>query len=219
MKFLVLLVVCTMFFSQTVDEIVGKIETYTDSEKMFFKSNTFSFDWYVKAGEKILSERHHRWQIKTGDYQIKTKTKDGKELLIDFNINSKEGMVKIDGKEIEDKDDYLKNAYAWYINDSYWLIMPMKLRDKGVILAKEKMKDDLYCIKMTFENVGLTPGDQYWIYADKMGEIKRWSFKLEGGKEGDFTWEGYEDVGNGVKLAKIKNTKMMSIEFKNVKIK
>ena len=218
MKLLSFLLTVSLIFSQSVDEIVSSIENYTDPEKKFFKSNMLSFDWKVKAGGKVVSDRKHKWSIKTGEYEILTKTKDGKELLVNFNINDKKGTVKIDGKLVEDSEKYLKSAYAWYINDSYWLIFPLKLRDKGVNLTKEKMDGDLSCFKMNFDNVGLTPGDQYWIYADKMGEIKRWKFKLEGGNEGDFTWENYEELKNGIKFSSKKSSSKYVIEFENVKI-
>ena len=60
----------------------------------------------------------------------------------------------------------LDNAYAAWINDSYWVVMPYKLQDPGVKLTytrEDKTEDgkDAHVLTMTFDSVGLTPQNKY----------------------------------------------------------
>ena len=47
------------------------------------------------------------------------------------------------------------------MNDAYWLLMPYKMRDPGVVLtlagAEKKGEDAWDKVLLTFEGVGLTP--------------------------------------------------------------
>jgi len=51
-------------------------------------------------------------------------------------------------------------------------------------------------LHLSFEGVGLTPGDQYWLYVDPTTfRIQRWRYKLESGREGGYSWEDYRSFG------------------------
>jgi hypothetical protein len=57
------------------------------------------------------------------------------------------------------------------VNDAYWLLMPYKMRDDGVVLtcagpeARENRTWDK--VLLTFEGVGLTPQDKYWVFVNR----------------------------------------------------
>jgi len=60
------------------------------------------------------------------------------------------------------------------------------MRDPGVNLdydGEKKIDRQTYdVLKLTFENVGLTPGDTYWAYVNRETHlIDRWEYILEGG--------------------------------------
>ncbi|HUH32821.1 MAG TPA: hypothetical protein VLZ28_02650, partial [Daejeonella sp.] len=115
----------------------------------------------------------------------------------------------INGKPVPDSlnEVEIKKAYGYFINDSYWLLAPLKLEDPGVSVtldAPEEVEGTLCdVLHLDFNKVGLTPGDQYWLYVDSgTGLIKRWKFLLQGKSEpGTFNWTKYKDLGGGLKLA------------------
>lgn len=79
----------------------------------------------------------------------------------------------------------LETGYGRFINDTYWLLMPLKMRDPGVNLDYEGEKtigkQTYDVVKLTFDNVGLTPGDTYWVYVNRETHlIDRWEYILEG---------------------------------------
>ena len=107
-----------------------------------------------------------------------------KELTIITSLNSEETKLFMNGSEITDADSLIKYSTRGkriWANDSYWLLMPFKLLDEGVNL--KYVKDTLLntvktsILEMTFENVGFTPENKYWIYVDMNSYlITQWDF-------------------------------------------
>ena len=135
------------------------------------------------GGQKAYDAIHHLqwtffgnrkwwWDKKTGDVRCESlKSK----LSIILNTNSKEGKVLIDGAIQTDPDTltkYLTLGYGWWINDSYWLVMPFKLQDPGVRLKyvgqRRTVQDSALAdvLELTFEHVGITPSNKYHLYVD-----------------------------------------------------
>ena len=93
-------------------------------------------------------------------------------------------------------------AYERWVNDSYWLLLPLKLLDPGVRRTQEPARErdgrSFEILSLEFDHVGLTPGDHYWLYIDPAtGRITRWDMVLEGQTEPPraISFEGYQAVG------------------------
>jgi hypothetical protein len=126
-----------------------------------------------------------------------------------MNLHTKAGSAWRAGQRLtgEEEKKQLENAYAAWINDTYWLLMPYKLKDPGVNLAyagEEKGEGNEWeKLLLTFENVGLTPKDKYWVYVNKKTHlVDRWDYILEGGPgpATTFLWKGWKPYGR-VQLA------------------
>ena len=129
---------------------------------------------------KFFGRRLHVWDKWTGN--IRFEETDRVTLM---NIHSREGRVWRGGAEITTPDSlkkYLDRAYRAWINDSYWLVMPYKLKDTGVTLAysgEGKMENgrDAFVLTLTFENVGVTPQNKYDVYVDREHLlVEQWAF-------------------------------------------
>ncbi|MEJ1710186.1 hypothetical protein, partial [Escherichia coli] len=79
------------------------------------------------------------------------------------NITTGEGRVQIKGQELTEPDSLrrqmLERAKNIWINDSYWLVMPFKLKDTGVTLkylGQDTLRGLPYynVLQLTFQNVG-----------------------------------------------------------------
>ena len=146
-----------------------------------------------------------------------------------LNTQTKDGKVYIEGKELQnrqEKQKILEKAYALWINNSYWLVMPFKLLDSGVNLKYEgegKTLDgsDAYLLEMTFEKVGLTPQNKYHLWIDKdKGLITQWAFfKNYSDAEPTFTrrWSGYKDYGD-IKLASDRSNMQSDFRIENIAV-
>jgi hypothetical protein len=96
-------------------------------------------------------------------------------------------------------------AFAAWTNDSYWLLMPIKLLDGGVrfgpLTETRDMPPSRGRMTMSFEGVGLTPGDQYDLSIDlRNSRIDHWTYRPNAEKSVGFTWENYQDF-NGLILS------------------
>ena len=101
--------------------------------------------------------------------------------------------------------NFLKIGKSMWINDSYWLVMPFKLKDPGVIL--KYLRQDTTSegqiaeiIELTFDTVGETPENKYEVYVDpKTNMVVEWAF-YENAKDEEpkfrNPWKYYKKYGN-----------------------
>ena len=83
--------------------------------------NTRYISWNFFGFRKLL------WDKWTGDVKIQYVQSD---LDILLNINTLQGKVRKDGTELDNPDSvahYVKRGNSIWINDSYWLVMPLSL--------------------------------------------------------------------------------------------
>lgn len=162
------------------------------------------FDFAVDRGGKTLVRRAHTWDKWTGACRVEGPDKDGKALVAVLNVNTREGQATLGGAPLAGPElkAALDTAYAWWVNDTYWLIMPYKMRDPGVVLTlagQEKSGEDTWDkVLLTFDNVGLTPKDKYWVFVNtRTGLVDRWDFVLKGEKTepARFDWKGWRGFG------------------------
>ncbi|NJM24539.1 MAG: hypothetical protein HC859_02420 [Bacteroidia bacterium] len=124
------------------------------------------------------------------------------------NVNTGEGKVQVKGHELTEADSLgkmLERAKSIWINDSYWLVMPFKLKDTGVTLkymGEDTISTGMMCnvLQLTFDDVGDTPQNKYMVYVDvKDNLVKQWSYFREAAQDSsNFTrpWDNYKKYGS-----------------------
>lgn len=121
------------------------------------------------------------WDKWAGNVRIDIPETNNTYLL---NVHSGEGQVWLAGIRQSKPDTiskYLDRAKSIWINDSYWLVMPYKLKDSGVslkYLEKIGEADSLrHKLQLTFQEVGNTPDNKYWVFVnDKNKLVDEWQF-------------------------------------------
>lgn len=102
-----------------------------------------------------------------------------------FNLKDKTGRVWLNGAEQTQPDTlkkYIEQGYKVWINDSYWLVMPFKLKDSGVTLkylGEKENSIEAKCnvLQLTFKNVGVTPDNKYWIWVSPSSHlVTEWAY-------------------------------------------
>ena len=149
--------------------------------------------------------RHLIWDKHTGNVRIDSPVDTAVYLI---NIFTQEGRVQLHGSEMLDTSTlnrHLKIAYGIWINDSYWLAMPFKLKDSGVTLKYLREEPDLtghysHVMELTFNDVGLTPQNKYEVWVDTADNlIKQWAFYREYGQDtatAVWPWDNYQQKGS-----------------------
>lgn len=160
--------------------------------------NTQFIAWNFFGNRKLV------WDKTTGDVRVESLKNDFTALI---NIYDNQGRVMKDGEEITQPDSlqkYVNQAKNMWINDSYWLVMPFKLKDSGVTLTYEG-EDTLTqvtqadVLQLTFENVGHTPDNKYKVWVDQDSDlIKKWAFYRTAEQDTPnivTPWENYQQHG------------------------
>ena len=140
-----------------------------------------------KGGQNVFSAEHH-WDVAAQTDRVKWKDKD-------VTVNLAEPAA----------DEDAKAAYARWVNDSYWLLAPLKLRDRGLTVTDEGTKEidgaSRAVLRLSFGKVGLTPSDQYKLYIDPTTKlVTSWDYIPASGKSMHATWADYQKTG-GLTLA------------------
>lgn len=151
----------------------------------------FAFTFNVEREGKIVASYKQHWDRFTGDYAVSGKNREGEELRVVMNINTKQGSAWKNGQAAADPAELLKFGYGRFINDTYWLLMGFKSFDPGVTRTYDGERTNAAgtihdVVRFSFANVGLTPGDVYWMWANRdTGLVDQWHMKLEGSKPED----------------------------------
>jgi hypothetical protein len=144
------------------------------------------------------------WDKKAGRVRIDIPA-DNSTYIVD--LNKETGLIKHKGTVMSQPDSikkYAANAKSIWINDSYWLLMPFKLKDSGVTLKyKGEMPSEAGVLsdvlELTFAGVGRTPENRYLVYVDKQSHlVVHWQYFRNAGDEkpGMSTpWNNYQKKG------------------------
>lgn len=156
----------------------------------------------------FFGRRHHLWDKFTGDIRIEGVERETEiPYLILMNVHTKEGRAWESGTEVSDPErlaELLDRGEAVWINDSYWLVMPYKLKDPGVKLrykgrGETEQGRPAEVLILTFDDVGRTPGNKYHVWVgDESGLVEQWAFFGNAANpEPGFTcpWRGWKRYG------------------------
>lgn len=166
------------------------------------------YDWIVERDGGAVRNYQHLWDKHTGRYRVEGMN-EGKLLTVLFNVNSKQGTAYLDGQPVsaEEKQKWLDFGYGRFINDGYWFYMPFKWKDPGVSLkyeGEEQIEGQAYdVVRLTYDNVGLTPDDIFWGYVNKQTRLMdQWAYVLKGRQvpRTFMKWSDWREYG-GVQLS------------------
>ena len=179
------------------------------------------FSFAVERDGKRVASRTHLWDRWEGRLRYETREKDGTPVVVLLDVNSRQGdayrlpaeapagappggaspPVKVDAASAR---SLLDEAYEAWVNDTYWLLMPFKMKDPGVHLkyaGEERRNGDEYdMVELSFDDVGLTPRDRYWAHVNRRTHLMdRWSYILQDDPPGSqptiWDWTGWTRRG------------------------
>lgn len=146
-------------------------------------------------------ERHHYvWDRERG--LVELRWGDSRAL---FRTADRSGRAWSSGVEQtgEDAKEALSAAYAYWINDAFWLNPVVKLFDPGVERSLVKLEDGRNALLASYSSGGVTPGDAYLWIPGPDGLPEAWRMWVQvipvGGIE--TSWEGWVELGTGAKVS------------------
>ncbi len=193
--------------TEQADELARKMLTALNIEAY---DATNYLEWTFKR-------RHHfKWNKKENTCEV-----NWKEYKVDLDLdNPSKSITYIHNFRIENEKsvELIDTAIKYFNNDSFWLVSPYKVFDKGVkrSIIKQDNKDALL---VTYSSGGNTPGDSYlWILDDnhKPVKFKMWVDVLPiGGLEA--SWSDWKTTESGAELPTHHKLLFMGLNMGDVK--
>jgi hypothetical protein len=157
------------------------------------KARYFEFTFNVDRGKQRASSFPQRWDRATGEYRVSGSDQKHNEFVVIMNVNTRKGRAWLNGEEVEGRrlDDTLDTGYRRFLNDTYWLLMPLRMLDPGVRRTAEGERTDSCgrtwdVVKLTFGNAGLAAEDVYWAWINRdSGIVEEWDMRLQGSQPDD----------------------------------
>ncbi len=152
-----------------------------------------SWEWSIVRDSVEMTRRRHVWDKRRDRARVEwARTPDTiyVAVLQPSAFDSTKGQVALNGTVLTGPEaaSLLTEANGRFINDAYWLLAPLKVFDPGVLRAVDR-ETGADRLALSFERVGLTPGDRYWIEVEPVtGSMTGWSYMLESGNEGAWSW-------------------------------
>ena len=152
----------------------------------------------------FFGQRSLLWDKQTGDVRIEVPQESA---IYAINVNDNTGQVMKDGQPVTNADSlakYVQQGKEIWINDSYWLFMPFKLKDSGVTLTyagEDTIQGGAPAEKlmMTFNDVGVTPQNKYYVYVDPQDHlVTQWAYYPEANLDTPrfvAPWNNYQEYG------------------------
>ena len=163
------------------------------------------FTFKVDRGTGEVMSVVHRWDRQSGRARVEWTDEADRLIVAVVDLDDRSGWATRDGAPVTGvaKAELLEAAYGRWINDAYWLAMPLKVLDPGVRRTKEPQRQrggaTFDILKLAFDGVGLTPGDQYWLWIDpQTGLVRYWDMLLQGRQDAPpitVSWEDYRPAG------------------------
>ena len=187
-----------------------------------------AFRFVVSDGDEVMFDAEHDWDVADGTTQIQWDDGDDRRWEVVLDIDEQQALeATIDGEAADESqlEEASADAYRRWVNDTYWLLMPIKLFDPGVELSTGESIEDrqraVDVLELSFEDVGLTPGDRYDVRIDpESHRVSSWKMMLQGRDEAtEVDWDDYRDVGP-LTLAMERNwrTSDQQISFRDVSV-
>jgi hypothetical protein len=128
---------------------------------------------------RFFDRRDHLWDRWTGDLRL-----EAEDSVVLMNVGTREGRAWKNGQELAGTElaEALDGGYKAWVNDSYWLIMPYKLKDSGVTLThvgagQTEAGEVADILRLTFEDVGVTPQNKYHVWVARDTDlVEQWAF-------------------------------------------
>jgi hypothetical protein len=159
---------------------------------------------------------HYLWDRQRGFVRVRW---DDREVLL--RTSDQTGTAYRGGTEVEgaEREALLREAYGYFINDSFWLNPLAKLFDDGVVRETVGLEGGNTGLLVTYDQGGLTPGDAYlWILGPD-GLPRSWKMWVEvlpvGGIEA--SWDGWKTLATGAKVSTLHEAGPIELRLSDVR--
>lgn len=150
--------------------------------------------WTFPGGHHYIWDRNTHWvEVRWGQHRVllHTPTRHGKAWVGDQLTTGEEAAQLLD------------RAWAFFANDSFWLLAFNKVFDSGTRREIVELDNGDQGLLVTYGSGGVTPGDSYLWLLDEKGRPEAWKIWVQiipiGGLT--FSWENWATLATGAQVA------------------
>ena len=193
----------------------------TEADNLAYKMlDALNYNTYKNAKkiEWTFKKRHHyEWDKETNICNVYWK--DFKVTLNLKDHTKNKAFVHSFGVEGSLANDLINKAIKYYNNDSFWLVAPYKVFDKGTIRKLVKLDHKKNALLITYTSGGSTPGDSYLWHLNEKGKPTSFQMWVDilpiGGLEA--TWNDWITTETGVNLPTFHKFLLFGLEITDIK--
>lgn len=127
------------------------------------------------------------------------------DVEVRLRLHDRGGPVTVGGQAVagDEAAELREDAYAMFINDSFWLQPTQSFFDEGVTRRVVTLRGE-EVLAITYGSGGVTPGDTYvWFGGEEGAPPVRWKMWVSilpiGGV--DVSWQGWQELATGAKVS------------------
>ncbi len=159
--------------------------------------------WQNTRIAKWTFRKSHHYIWDRGQNRVAVMWKENEVLLTIDDLSKSFVKVKGDVQSGDKATQLIEKAWAYFCNDSFWLIAPHKAYDAGVERSIVSLKKGGEGLLVSYQSGGVTPGDAYLWLLDENGlpyAYKMWvSIIPIGGIKA--SWTDWQTTATSVKIA------------------
>ena len=204
-------------YNQDLPIVKPSIEADVLAQKML---KSLDFEAYKNTDyiEFTFKNRHHyKWNKLENSCQVYWK-----QFQVDLDLaNTKNSKVLIGKQPYNgvEKNQYIKTAIDYFNNDSFWLVAPYKVFDKGTTRAIATNQDGEKGLLVTYTSGGSTPGDAYLWHLDQNNfpkSFQMWTsiLPIDGFPS---SWDNWTTTKTGAKLPTFHKLGFLGLEITGIK--
>jgi len=141
--------------------------------------------------------------------------RENNQVIVEWDENK----VFLDlNQSVEQFETLQYQAYEYFINDSFWLVAPFKVRDQGVTRSTVDV-DGGRGLLVNYSSGGVTPGDSYLWIIDQRGFPIAWKLWTSNVPIGGLKigWGGWVER-EGVWFSTFHPSKVIDLEITNLEV-
>ncbi|SNT05365.1 hypothetical protein SAMN05421640_2181 [Ekhidna lutea] len=192
-----------LFIDESVPDGTKGQEAEELADEMLTALNKPGFDTLSIINFTYPGGHTYEWNRDENEVRVQWESND---VLLNLNVSPEEYS----------STEY--QGYEYFINDSFWLIAPFKVRDHGVIRSSVKL-DEGRGLLVTYTTGGVTPGDSYLWIIDEKGFPKAWKLWTSNVPIGGlkFGWGGWTEK-KGVWFSLFHPSQVIDLEITDLEV-
>ncbi|MBR9845506.1 MAG: hypothetical protein GYB35_05025 [Algicola sp.] len=171
--------------------------------------------------EFTFKKRHHyKWKKNENTCVVYWKNYN---VNLDLS-NPSESVAFANNLKVKDQErarELIKTALDYFNNDTFWLVAPYKVFDKGVERRLVKTKADKEALLVTYTSGGSTPGDSYLWHLDRNGKPESFQMWVDilpiDGLEA--SWTDWTTTSTNAQLPTFHKFLFFGLEIEDIKTK